>query len=180
MTYVSGTQITIPLSATDQATAGNFPVVVTNPAPGGGSSTAVNFVVQNLVPTITSLSPASANQGNAAQTLTINGTNFLSNSTATYNGAAHTFTFVNSTQGTIPLTAADQATAGNFNVIVSNPTPGGGASTAAVFTVNNNAPTVTTLSPSSSNVGSAATTSPSPARASSRLPPPPSTAWLTP
>jgi hypothetical protein len=155
VTYVSPTQLTIPLSASDQATAGTYPVVVTNPAPGGGSSTAVNFTVNNLVPTITTLSPTSANVGAAAQTLTINGTNFLSTSTVTYNAVAHTPTFVNTTQLTIPLTAADQATAGNFNVVVTNPTPGGGASSPAVFTVNNLVPTITSLSPNSANVGAA-------------------------
>ncbi len=62
-TYVSATQLTITLSAGDQATAGSYAVVVTNPAPGGGASNAVNFTVNNPVPTISSLSPASATAG---------------------------------------------------------------------------------------------------------------------
>ena len=80
------------------------------------------------MPVLTTLSPSSANVGAAAQTLTINGTNFLSTSTVTYNGVAHTATFVSATQLTIPLSAADQATAGTYPVVVSNPSPGGGAS----------------------------------------------------
>lgn len=44
-TYVSSTQLTISLTADDLATADSFPVVVTNPAPGGGPSNSVNFTV---------------------------------------------------------------------------------------------------------------------------------------
>ncbi|MGA7341299.1 MAG: IPT/TIG domain-containing protein, partial [Terracidiphilus sp.] len=50
----------------------------------------------NPVPSITSLSPASAIAGAAAQTLTINGTSFLSASTVTFNNVSHAATFVSS------------------------------------------------------------------------------------
>jgi hypothetical protein len=159
---VSSTQLTITLSASDQATAGTYAVVVTNPSPGGGASNSVNFTVtaNNPVPSITSLSPTSSNAGAAAQTLTINGTNFLTTSTVTYNGAAHTATFVSSTQLTITLSAGDQATAGTYAVVVTNPAPGGGASNSVNFTVT--AP-IAGLSPTSFNFGSLyATTSSSP------------------
>ena len=55
------------------------------------------------------------------------GTGFISTSTVTYNGVAHTATFVSSTQLTIMLSASDQATAGSYPVVVTNPAPGGGA-----------------------------------------------------
>jgi hypothetical protein len=157
-TFISSTQLSISLSASDQATAGNYPVVVTNPAPGGGPSTADNFTVNNPLPTVSSLSPSSAVAGAAAQTLTINGTNFLSTSTVTYNGTARTASFISSTQLTISLSAGDQATAGSYPVVVTNPTPGGGASTTDDFTVNNPVPTVSSLSPSSATTGGAAFT----------------------
>jgi hypothetical protein len=157
-TLVSSTQLTISLSTTDQATAGTYAVVVTNPGPGGGASNSVSFTVSNLVPTITSLSPTSATVGAAAQTLTINGTNFVSSSTVTYNGVAHTPTLVSSTQLTISLSAADQATAGSYAVVVTNPAPGGGASSPLTFAVGNPAPTLTSLSPTSAVVGAASQT----------------------
>jgi hypothetical protein len=47
--FVSSTVLTITLSASDQATAGTFPVVVTNPAPGGGPSNTMNFMVVHWV-----------------------------------------------------------------------------------------------------------------------------------
>ena len=155
---MSSTQLTISLSAADQATAGTYAVVVTNPAPGGGASSPVNFTVDNPVPTITSLSPTSATAGAAAQTLTINGTNFLSTSTVTYNGVGHTATFVSATQLTITLSAGDQATAGTYAVVVTNPAPGGGVSNSVNFTVNNSVPTITSLSPTSATAGAAAQT----------------------
>jgi len=157
-TFVSATQLTISLSAADQATAGTYAVVVTNPAPGGGASNSMNFTVNNPAPTITSLSPSSATAETAAQTLTINGTNFLSSSTVTYNGAGHTATFLSAAQLTISLSTSDQATAGTYAVVVMNPSPGGGASNSVNFTVNNPAPAITSLSPSSATAGAAAQT----------------------
>jgi len=157
-TFVSSTQLTISLSATDQATAGSYAVVVTNPAPGGGASSPLNFAVNNPVPTLTSLSPASAAVGAASQTLTLTGTNFLASSTVTYNGVGHTATFVSPTQLTISLSATDQATTGSYAVVVTNAAPGGGASSPLSFAVNNPAPTLTSLSPASAVVGAASQT----------------------
>lgn len=135
--YVNTSQLTISLTAPDLATAGNYPVVVTNPALGGGSSAPVNFTVvtNNPVPAITSLSPAFLTVGAAPQALTINGTGFLATSTVTFSGAPHAATYVNATRLTISLTATDLANAGNCPVVVTNPTPGGGPSVGATFAV---------------------------------------------
>ena len=157
-TFFSSSQLTISLTAGDQATAGTYPVVVTNPTPGGGASNSVSFAVNNPAPTISSLAPASATAGAAAQTLTINGSNFMSSSTVTYNGVAHTATFVSASQLTIVLTAGDQAAAGTDPVVVTNPTPGGGASSAVNFTVNNLVPSISSISPASATAGAAAQT----------------------
>ena len=157
-TFVSATQLTISLSATDQATAGSYAVVVTNPAPGGGTSSALSFAVNNPAPTLTSLSPASALAGAGLQTLTLTGTSFVAGSTVTYNGVGHTTTFVSSTQLTISLSATDQATAGSYAVVVTNPAPGGGTSSALSFAVNNPAPTLTSLSPASAVAGAGSQT----------------------
>ncbi len=50
-TYGGATQLSTTLSASDLANAGTFPVVVTNPSPGGGSSNAANFNVAAGTPT---------------------------------------------------------------------------------------------------------------------------------
>jgi hypothetical protein len=43
--FVNNSQLTITLSASDLSLAGAFPLVVTNPAPGGGASNSINFTV---------------------------------------------------------------------------------------------------------------------------------------
>jgi hypothetical protein len=151
-TYVSSSALTITLSATDQATAGSYAVVVTNPTPGGGNST-LSFLVNNPAPTLSSFSPSSAVAGAGALTLTLNGSNFLSTSTVTYNGSPHTATYVSSSALKITLSAADQATAGSFAVDVTNPGPGGGNSTLN-FPVNNPAPVITSATAASGAVAS--------------------------
>lgn len=150
--------MTISLSASDQATAGNYAVVVTNPTPGGGKSTAVDLTVDNPEQIVTTLTPGSVTAGAAAQTLTISGTKFVSTSTVTYNGVAHTATFVSVTELKITLSTTDQAKAGTYAVVVTNPAPGGGASTPVDFTVNNPVPAITSLLPSSATADAAAET----------------------
>ena len=150
--FVSSSELTIQVSAAQQASAGNFPVVVTNPSPGGGASGPVEYTVNNPVPDITGLSPASINAGAAAQTLTIQGSGFVAGTSITLNNIAQAATFVSSTALTIQLTAADLATAGNFAVVATNPSPGGGASGGVNLTVNSGLQ-VTSTSPTSGATG---------------------------
>jgi hypothetical protein len=167
-TFVSATQVTAALLASDVATAGTFGVTVTNPTPGGGTSNSVNFVVtaavtNNPVPTLTTLAPATVTAGTGATTLTVNGTNFINGSVVNFNGAAKTTTFVSATKVTAALLASDVATAGTFGVTVTNPTPGGGTSNSVNFVVttavtNNPVPTLTTLAPATVTAGAGATT----------------------
>jgi hypothetical protein len=136
-TYLSASQLTISLTTADLASAGSYPVVVTNPAPGGGASAPASFIVTttNPIPTISLLAPTSLAAGATAQTLTITGTGFLSASTVTFNGVSHAATYLSASQLTISLTTADLATAGSYPVVVTNPAPGGGSSAAVNFTV---------------------------------------------
>lgn len=48
-TFISSTQLTASISASDIASAGNIPVTVFNPTPGGGTSAAVNFTINPRV-----------------------------------------------------------------------------------------------------------------------------------
>jgi hypothetical protein len=159
-TYISATQLTAAISASDIATAGSYNVTVTNPTPGGGTSNAVSFMVNNPLPTITTLSPSSTTAGGVAFTLTVNGTGFVTNSTVSFNGNTRATIFVSAAQLTAAIPASDIATAGNYNVTVTNPSPGGGTSTAVTFVVSatNPVPTITTLSPTSATAGGGAFT----------------------
>ena len=133
--YISGTVLSIQLSAGDLGTTGSFPVIVTNPPPGGGASNIVRFIVGNPVPAITSLVPPSLPAGSSPQTLTVNGTGFVDSSTASFNGQSRATTFVSSTKLSIQLTSTDLATLGSYPVYVTNPAPLGGISNTAEFTV---------------------------------------------
>ena len=159
-TYVSPSQLTISLTMADLATAGSYPVVVTNPAPSGGSSAPFSFTVaaaNNPVPTISLLTPASLTVGAAPQTLTINGAGFVATSTATFNGATHVAVYISASELTISLAGGDLAIAGSYSVVVTNPAPGGGSSSAASFSVNNLLPSIVSITPSTVPEGSADT-----------------------
>jgi hypothetical protein len=120
-TYVSPSELEAQITAADLATTGTRPVTVFNPTPGGGTTAALNFQVNNPVtpaPTTTSLSPNSASAGGAGFTLTVNGTNFNAGSVVRWNGANRTTTFVNASQLTATITAADIAAVGSAAVTV--------------------------------------------------------------
>jgi uncharacterized repeat protein (TIGR03803 family) len=134
-TFVSASQLTAAILASDIATAGSFNVKVTNPAPSGGTSNSVSFTVNNPVPIISSISPTGALAGGPGFTLTVNGSNFVTGSVVSFNGNARTTTFISATQLTAAILATDVTTPGSFNVTATNPTPGGGISNAITFTV---------------------------------------------
>jgi hypothetical protein len=105
---------------------------------GGSSSSTSNPPPPppNPVPSISSLSPSSASAGGAAFTLTVNGTNFISTSAVQWNGSSRTTSYVNATQLTAAITAADLTVQGTSSVRVANPAPGGGTSPSASFNIN--------------------------------------------
>ncbi len=82
---------------------------------------------------LTSISPAIATAGGPAFTLTINGAGFTASTAAYINGVFRAPTFVNSTQVTVKMTAADIAAPGSFQVAVGN-FPSGAACAAYVPT----------------------------------------------
>jgi hypothetical protein len=158
--FVSSNQISASILAADLATGGTSSVTVFNPAPGGGSSSAVSFQVNNPVPAISGLSPSSAAAGSGAFTLTISGTGFISASVVRWNGAERPTTSVSSTLLTVTIPASDIATTGSAIVTVSNPAPVGGTSNAVTFpiTTGNPVPAITTLSPNQAGAGGPAFT----------------------
>ena len=112
---------------------------------GGGSSPTPS----NPVPSLTSISPSSATAGAAGFSITVSGSNFVSNSVVRWRGENRVTTFVSSTQLTAAITPSDISDGGTAQVTVFNPAPGGGTSAGQTFTINNPAPTLTSLSPSS-------------------------------
>jgi VCBS repeat protein/IPT/TIG domain-containing protein len=85
--------------------------------------------------------PASA-PGGAGFELTINGTGFVSNSVANWNGNPRATIFGSASQLTATILASDVANFGTYSVTVTNPGPGGGTSNVMYFTVTNPTSTV--------------------------------------
>jgi hypothetical protein len=135
-TFVSSSQITAALSASDIVTAGTVNVTVTNPVPTAGPSTAQVFTISanNPVPAISSLGATHA-PGGAPFSLTINGANFEAKSVVNFNGKPETTTFISASKLSATIPASDVAIVGSMNVTVTNPAPGGGTSPAFPFIV---------------------------------------------
>ncbi len=154
-TFVTSTQLTADIPATDLATVGPVSITVYNPETGGGASNAQTLNMNNPVPAISSLSPAGATAGEPGLTLTITGSNFVAGSKVRWNGTDRLTSFVSGTQLRATILPADLASAASVNVTVFNPTPGGGLSPAQSFVVSNSGPVISSLTPSSIGAGSA-------------------------
>ncbi len=111
------------------------------PSCGGGSGGGGGGGTPNPVPSISTLSPAQIAAGSQIQNLYINGSNFMSSSTVKYNGSLHNSSLQSSTQLQIALGPADVATVGQYPVVVTNPSPGGGPSVPVNFNILTGTPT---------------------------------------
>jgi hypothetical protein len=100
-----------------------------------GRSSIIAPQTVNAVPALAGLSPSSATAGGGAFTLTLNGSNFLTGSTVSWNGSMLAVTYVSSTQLTVSVPASDLAQSGTAQIAVTNPAPGGGTSSNQVFTI---------------------------------------------
>lgn len=138
-TFVSETQLTAQIPASDLAAVATASVTVNNPTPGGGVSGALTFTISNTAnptPTLTAINPVSVFAGDDAFTLVVTGSNFVAGSVIEWKGVARPTTMISATELRTEISAADVATAGAVQVTVRNPAPGGGPSTALVLQIN--------------------------------------------
>jgi RHS repeat-associated protein len=155
-TFVSSTQLTASIPASDIAAQGTAQVTVSSPAPGGGVSSALTFTINqanNPAPTLNTISPNTAAAGGVAFTLTVNGTNFVSASVVRWNGTNLTTTFVSAIQLTAQVPANLIGATGTAQVTVFNPAPGGGTSSGQTFTISAPPPVISDFNPKSTSVG---------------------------
>ena len=157
-TFVSSTELTTTLSASQLATGGRFSVTVNNPKPYGGNSNSVTFTVANPTPILTAVNPTQVMAGSGNTQITLTGSGFIAKSKAQFKGAALTTTYVSSTLLTAIVPALKLTTPGDFDITVNNPTPGGGTSTSFTFSVISPVPTLSSISPNQAAAGSAAVT----------------------
>ena len=130
-TFVSSTQLTatIPASALNVNT-GNVPVTVSNPSPGGGTSTSVNVLLENPAPVIAQVSPSSAIAG-TAPVIQITGTGFAQGVSVQVGSVTGIVQNNGSTNLSVIVPAVP---IGALSVTVTNPSPNAGSSNSLTFT----------------------------------------------
>jgi len=108
----------------------------------------VNVEQQNPQPTLDTVTPDQVLSGSGDTEITLDGTGFITASTALLDSMNLATTFISGTQLTAVVPAAEVASVGAHDVAVYNPSPGGGLSgTLPFYAVES--PVVTTLSPDS-------------------------------
>ncbi len=128
--YVSATQLSASVGATLIGSAGTASVSVSS---SGTTSNAVLFTINAAMPSISSLSPASATAGGPAFSLMVNGSGFLPASAVEWNGAPLATSYVSATQLSASVGATLIGSAGTASVTVLN--PGGAVSSTMTFTI---------------------------------------------
>jgi hypothetical protein len=118
-TYVSSTELTATILATDIAAEGARLVTVANPSPNAATSAAQPFAVVSATPvaTVSGASISDAADSNGNHVLTLTGTDFITGSTVQWNGASLTTTFVSPWQVTATLPSADFDTDATVTVV---------------------------------------------------------------
>jgi len=149
--FVSSSELQFTLAASELTLSGFEQVSVANP--DGTSAPPFELTVLYPSPTLTSINPSAVNATDPPQTLTVTGTWFTFASLVAFNGTPQATTFVNSTTLTVPLNPADPSLAGNVQVTVKTPPPGGGATSAAILSDKYPALTLASVSPDSVTAG---------------------------
>ena len=126
---------------------------------GGSDASEPRAPTPNVsAPSVTTISPNRAMAGSAAFTLTVNGANFVSESTVNFDGTPRPTTLVSALQLTAAIPASAIASAGTVAVSVTNSAPRG-SSNAVSFTISggtNPVPVISVLSPSGAPAGAGA------------------------
>ena len=157
--YVSSTQLTATIPATDLINPGSALVTVFTPAPGGGLSNRLTFRIKafNAPPYVMSVTPNSAREGSAAFEMTVLGTGFINGSVVRLDGQDRQTTFDNNTKLRAQIPAEDLVGVGTATITVFNPAPGGGVSNLVAFSITSpNGPTITAINPATVAPGSGA------------------------
>ncbi len=138
-TFIDSTTLEASVPAANVLSVGSASVTVFTATPGGGTSSGLTFTISaapNPVPTVSGLSPNTIGSGSAGFLMTVTGTNFVAGSVVRWNGVDLATSFSSPTSLTATVPSLNVASAGAANVLVFNPSPGGGAAvTPQVFTI---------------------------------------------
>ncbi len=156
-TFVSPTQLTATIPASDITTAGTVEVSVLNPSPGGGSSESLTFTITegNPIPAVTGITPDTGVNTTTIAITNLAGANFNTtvkptvklNRTGYPDIVASGVDTTSSSRITCTLDLAGRA-AGQWNVVVTNP-DGQSGTGSSLFTITapDPAPIVTGITP---------------------------------
>jgi len=133
LTVNSSTSLSASLLVADTAATGARDFTVTNTSPGGGTSTAQTFAINNPVPSLSLISPAGATRGQALE-VRVKGSNFLRGLTSAGFGSNisvdSSIVYRSDSLGAYIRVGAT-ATIGSRNVTATNVGPGGGTTVLA-------------------------------------------------
>ncbi len=137
-TFVSSTQLSASILASDVDNNGNIIVFVFNPLPGGGASTSVEFPVSALVPTISTTNPTSVIANPNVFDFYCIGKNYTVSSVIYFNGTPQ-FTLYfgpNLLFGIAPMGDVSAPGIATISIITpSNGVPGGGTSNPMIVSI---------------------------------------------
>jgi len=127
-TLLSSTQIQITISAQQETVAITHSLTASNPSPGGGTSAATNFTVNNPSPFLSSINPSTLPPGSPDTQITVYGGNFVRGTTVSAGAGSLATTYVSATQVVAIVPAISLGSDTTLSVIATNPAPGGGPS----------------------------------------------------
>ena len=137
-TFVSSTELTAEIDQFNIADAGfaSISVGTANPAIASLSVTFPITGSSNPKPMLTSLNPVGAKAGSIDLEVRIQGSGFVSSSTAEWNAVPLATAFISGSQIVAVIPAANLAATGTADITVTNSAPGGGTSGSKPFKVN--------------------------------------------
>ncbi len=153
--------VTVPAAA--MASGAEVSVTVTNPEPGGGTSNALTFRINNPQPKLAAISPTSAVATSGDFVLAVSGSGFVPTTTLEFGAGGPSLApaaGLGKGQMSVTIPDAAYATGGVIQVTAVNPSPGGGRSNPIDFTINNPVPAIASSAPLTiGNTGSDVTVS---------------------
>ncbi|WP_239292556.1 IPT/TIG domain-containing protein, partial [Candidatus Nitrotoga sp. 1052] len=122
--YVDPRNLEADVPATLVVAAGEIPVTVRNPLPGGGDSNSLTFTVKAQVPVLSSITPSTLKADSTDQIISLSGQYFLSGSYVLFNNQKISTTYVSDTKLDATVPGNQLALAGNATVAVFTPLGG--------------------------------------------------------
>ena len=150
-TVTSTTSLTVNVSVPTSTPTGQYAITITNP--DGTAVTSANIFTVNPAPTVTGVSPTSLDQGLSNQTVTIDGTGFVTGVLASFSNSgvtvSPTVVSESATQLVITVSVSPTAPTGAGTITVTNPDGSSGTS-GSIFTVTPGVTITSISSPTSS------------------------------